>query len=156
MSTPRIPRWWVRCSFESGRNRDEGGTPASCHEETHAPQQKAFYSITSSAMARSDGGTVRPNMRAVVLLMTSSNLVDCSTGKSGGFAVELLVWLALWFAATNPSYSQEGRPGCPRNSIASSPGSACGGPRKAPRKMTVDISLRWQKPGCTRPRSFTR
>src|SRR6185295_15283373 len=44
------------------------------------------HSITSSAMASSDGGTVRPNMRAVVLLMTSSNLVDCSTGKSPGLA----------------------------------------------------------------------
>jgi hypothetical protein len=46
----------------------------------------ALHSITSSAMASSDGGTVRPNMRAVVLLMTSSNLVDCTTGKSPGFA----------------------------------------------------------------------
>jgi hypothetical protein len=44
------------------------------------------HSITSSAMASSDGGTMRPNMRAVVLLMTNSNLVDCSTGKSAGFA----------------------------------------------------------------------
>jgi Winged helix-turn helix len=44
------------------------------------------HSITSSAMASSDGGTVRPNMRAVVVLMTSSNLVDCTTGKSPGFA----------------------------------------------------------------------
>src|SRR5262245_8385848 len=44
------------------------------------------HSITSSAMARSEDGTVRPNMRAVVLLMTSSNLVDCSTGNSAGFA----------------------------------------------------------------------
>src|SRR5262245_42498428 len=44
------------------------------------------HSITSSAMASSEGGTVRPNMRAVVLLMTSSNLVDCITGKSPGLA----------------------------------------------------------------------
>src|SRR5262249_44422029 len=45
-----------------------------------------FHSITASARASSDGGTVRPNMRAVVLLMTSSNLVDCSTGNSPGLA----------------------------------------------------------------------
>src|SRR5262249_30058913 len=44
------------------------------------------YSITASARASSDGGTVRPNMRAVVLLMTGSNLVDCSTGNSPGLA----------------------------------------------------------------------
>jgi hypothetical protein len=50
-------------------------------------RSKAAYSITSSALASSDGGTVRPNMRAVVLLMTSSNLVDCTTGKSPGFAL---------------------------------------------------------------------
>jgi hypothetical protein len=46
----------------------------------------SHHSITSSAMVSSEGGTVRPNMRAVVLLMTSSNLVDCATGKSPGFA----------------------------------------------------------------------
>jgi hypothetical protein len=36
----------------------------------------APYSITSSAVASSDGGTVRPSIRAVSALMTSSNLVD--------------------------------------------------------------------------------
>jgi hypothetical protein len=34
-----------------------------------------FHSMTSSAMARRDGGTVRPSIRAVSVLMTSSNLV---------------------------------------------------------------------------------
>jgi hypothetical protein len=33
------------------------------------------YSITSSALARSDAGTVRPRAFAVFALMTSSNLV---------------------------------------------------------------------------------
>jgi hypothetical protein len=46
----------------------------------------ATHSITSSAMVRSDGGTVRPSMRALWWLMTSSNLVDCTTGRSAGFA----------------------------------------------------------------------
>jgi hypothetical protein len=32
-------------------------------------------------MASSDGGTVRPSIRAVWALMTSSNLLDCTTGK---------------------------------------------------------------------------
>ena len=44
------------------------------------------YSITSSARASSDGGTVRPSMRAVCALMTSSNFVGCITGKSVGLA----------------------------------------------------------------------
>ena len=45
-----------------------------------------IHSITSSAVASSDGGTVRPSMRAVEALMTSSNLLDCTTGKSAGLA----------------------------------------------------------------------
>src|SRR5215475_2017934 len=32
------------------------------------------------------GGTVRPSIRAVAVLITSSNLVACTTGKSAGFA----------------------------------------------------------------------
>src|SRR5262249_19599222 len=36
----------------------------------------AAHSITSSAVARSDGGTVSPSILAVCMLMTSSNLLD--------------------------------------------------------------------------------
>src|SRR5262245_53013121 len=43
------------------------------------------HSITSSARARSDGGTVRPSALAATTLMTSSYLVGISTGKSPGF-----------------------------------------------------------------------
>jgi hypothetical protein len=43
------------------------------------------YSITSSARASSDGGTSRPSALAVLRLITSSNLVGCSTGRSAGF-----------------------------------------------------------------------
>ena len=46
----------------------------------------ALHSITSSARARSIGGTARPSVLAVCALMTSSNLVGCSTGRSAGFA----------------------------------------------------------------------
>src|SRR3954451_23696597 len=42
------------------------------------------HSITSSARARSDGGTSRPSAFAVVRLMTRSILVGCSTGMSAG------------------------------------------------------------------------
>src|SRR5215831_18671931 len=44
------------------------------------------HSITSSAVANSLSGTVRPSILAVGALMTSSNLLDCTTGKSAGFA----------------------------------------------------------------------
>src|SRR5262249_19789970 len=45
-----------------------------------------LHSITSSAVASSLSGTVRPSIRAVEALMTSSNLVDCTTGRSAGLA----------------------------------------------------------------------
>src|SRR6266404_9476523 len=44
------------------------------------------HSMTSSARARIDGGTVSPRALAVLRLTTSSNLVGCSTGKSAGLA----------------------------------------------------------------------
>jgi hypothetical protein len=46
----------------------------------------AGYSITSSARASSDGGTVRPSALAVLRLITSSNFVGCSKGRPEGFA----------------------------------------------------------------------
>jgi hypothetical protein len=42
--------------------------------------------ITSSARASSDCGIEMPNTFAVLRLITSSNLVGCSTGISAGFA----------------------------------------------------------------------
>ncbi len=44
------------------------------------------YSITSSARASSDGGTVRPNALAVLRLMTSSYLVGAWADRSAGFS----------------------------------------------------------------------
>jgi len=44
------------------------------------------YSITSSATLRSLSGIVRPSALAVLRLITSSNVVGCSIGKSPGFA----------------------------------------------------------------------
>src|SRR5262249_3069076 len=46
----------------------------------------AFHSITSSARASSVAGTSRPSNLAVCRLMTSSNLVACTVGKSPGLA----------------------------------------------------------------------
>jgi hypothetical protein len=44
------------------------------------------HSITSSARASSVGGISRPSALAVCRLMTNSNFVDCSTGRSAGFS----------------------------------------------------------------------
>jgi hypothetical protein len=69
----------------------EGVTRGTCYplcDGVMAPLRHFFpaYSITSSARASSVGGTSRPSAFAVVKLMTSSNLVGCSTGMSAGFA----------------------------------------------------------------------
>src|SRR5262249_26771446 len=45
-----------------------------------------LHSITSSARASSVGGTSTPSARAVGRLMTNSNLLDCTTGRSAGLA----------------------------------------------------------------------
>src|SRR5262245_33111303 len=44
------------------------------------------HSITSSAMASSVAGTSKLSAFAVLRLMTSSNLVDCITGRSAGLS----------------------------------------------------------------------
>src|SRR6476659_3820722 len=44
------------------------------------------YSIISSAVASSVGSTAIPNILAVCRLITSSNLLDCTTGRSAGLA----------------------------------------------------------------------
>ena len=46
----------------------------------------AAQRITSSAWKRMLGGMVRPRAWAVLRLMTSSNLMDCSIGRSPGLA----------------------------------------------------------------------
>src|SRR5262249_5763542 len=45
-----------------------------------------LYSITSSARPRIESGIVNPIFLAVLRLMTRSNFVACSTGRSSGFA----------------------------------------------------------------------
>src|SRR5262245_14314919 len=46
----------------------------------------AVHSIASSTLASSCGGTSMPSALAVCRLMTNWNFVDCSTGRSAGFA----------------------------------------------------------------------
>src|SRR3954454_14142034 len=56
------------------------------HERTHAPQQTADHSITSSARASSVAGTSRPSALAVLRLIINSYLVGACTGRSAGFS----------------------------------------------------------------------
>ena len=46
----------------------------------------ADHSITWSARCRIDRGIVRPSAFAVLMLITNSNFVGCSTGRSAGLA----------------------------------------------------------------------
>ena len=61
---------------------------AMCEETESANDERSSVDqwITSSARASTDGGIVRPSALAVLRLMTSSNLVGCSTGRSAGLA----------------------------------------------------------------------
>ena len=58
--------------------------PAS--ENLHKRRSRQLHSITSSAVASSLSGMVTPSAFAVLRLITSSNVVGCSIGKSPGFA----------------------------------------------------------------------
>ena len=57
-----------------------------CYFRTHAPQQGRAYSIASSARARRDEGIFTPSDLAVLRLMMSVYLSDCSMGRSAGLA----------------------------------------------------------------------
>ena len=47
---------------------------------------RRHYSIMWSAATSIDCGTAMPSARAVTALMVSSNLSNCTTGRSAGFA----------------------------------------------------------------------
>src|SRR5262249_20684691 len=46
----------------------------------------SHHSITSSAIANTPGGTTSPSAFAVFMLITSTNLVGCITGRSAGLS----------------------------------------------------------------------
>ena len=66
--------------------RAASGHAASCAPASPAMNSRRSHSITSSALASSVVGTVRPSILAVWALMTSSNLDACTTGRSAGLA----------------------------------------------------------------------
>jgi hypothetical protein len=76
-----------RSSSKSGAIAD---MPASTLGANRRPEQvqqtEQVYSITSSALASSAGGTSRPSVLAVLRLITSSYFVGACTGRSAGFS----------------------------------------------------------------------
>src|SRR6516164_8423824 len=65
-----------------------GRYPHEYRKDSSRPEAaiRLCYSITSSARARIEGGTVRPSAVAVLRLTTSSKVVGCWTGRSAGLA----------------------------------------------------------------------
>jgi hypothetical protein len=67
------------------RHRCNAAVPLA-HDALCRLNRSLAQSNTSSEIARSVGGTVRPSAFAVLRLIASSNLVGCSTGSSEGLA----------------------------------------------------------------------
>src|SRR4029453_2678584 len=65
-----------------------GGERGGEEHTTRASEERTsvHHWISSSARPSSDGGIVRPRALAVGRLMTNSNFVACSTGRSPGLA----------------------------------------------------------------------
>jgi hypothetical protein len=90
-SNAQCLRWVI-----SGHRDLAAGCPLCLQEPTQAATSACplgaingshlVYSITSSARPSNEGGTVSPMALAVLRLMTSSNLIGCSIGKSAGFS----------------------------------------------------------------------
>src|SRR5690348_11334847 len=76
VANKRDHRQWLRAC------RERPARSAADKRDELAPP----HSITSSARASIAGGIVRLSVFAILRLMTNSNLVGCSTGKSLGLA----------------------------------------------------------------------
>src|SRR5262249_1239611 len=90
-SRPWSPERSVRTHKPNGRQlrcllRARHTRPSGCRAAEQRDELAALHSITSSALASSVAGTLRPSILPVSALMTSSNLDGCTTGKSAGFA----------------------------------------------------------------------
>ena len=75
----------VRSSIAEAAAPMPPGAPSSPHPGYRPPpavrRRAAFYSITSSARSRIDGGMARPSAVAVLRFTTISNFVGSSTGS---------------------------------------------------------------------------
>ena len=93
-SAPQPPVSLTAVSFPGGfrtpapvqADRPDGPSSETLHTRRPTALQQSNYSITSSAVASSTCGMVRPSALAVLRLITSSNLVGSSIGRSPGLA----------------------------------------------------------------------
>src|SRR6266702_8729581 len=76
----------VRFAAHHGLKSDIAPSPRSANSGLMHRSKQHLHSSTSSARASIVGGMVRPRALAVLRLMTSSNFVGCSTGRSAGLA----------------------------------------------------------------------
>ena len=82
---PRVEPGAESVERATARGHRAPGEPERRNEES-AALVKHGYSITWSARSSTDCGIVSPSALAVLRLMTSSNFVGCSTGRSPGLA----------------------------------------------------------------------
>ena len=76
----------VRFTPKSGHLQRTSRCPLCANSGLMHCSKQHRYSITSSAVVSSDGGIVRPSVFAVFRLITNSNFVGCTTGRSAGFS----------------------------------------------------------------------
>ena len=95
----RMDGWWtfargsttLHACLSTRRDKSNDAVTLDTNDRSHG-------SMTSSARSRNDCGIVRPRALAVLRLITISNLVACSTGRSAGLAPFriLSTWVAAW------------------------------------------------------------
>jgi hypothetical protein len=89
-SYQKLPHAWPAAQKPDHRHprllRPRRKRPRRCSAAQPRDELPPPHWITSSAVANSVSGMVRPSALAVLLLITSSNLVDCTTGRSAGFS----------------------------------------------------------------------
>jgi hypothetical protein len=73
-------------SSSRGSSRESATTGHAAAPGQTGDELPPLHCITSSAVANSVSGTVRPSAFAILWLITSSNLVASCTGKSAGLA----------------------------------------------------------------------
>jgi hypothetical protein len=76
----------VRVASDSGHRGGRDRCPLSAKTGREQVQQKISYSIASSAVASSKGGTLTPSAAEVFKLITRSNFSGRCIGKSLGLA----------------------------------------------------------------------
>src|SRR5262245_60635047 len=80
-SSAKKPNHRHRGLLRTRRERPRGRRTADQRDEL-----AALHSMSSSASNWIELGTSMPSALAVCMLITNSNLVDCNTGRSAGFA----------------------------------------------------------------------